>query len=275
MEIVFNKLCYVENPKSSSEKKYLEDINLVIKEGSIVGFLNDDLSIIGKLIMAIKRPTKGELRIDDMVIKRTSHVNNVNELRKKIGFVYTSNNEFIGKTVKEEIKQTMKNYGYKASNVTKHIVDSLKIVGIGEEYLDRDPNTLSFTEKKKVMLASAMSYNPSVLVLEDFDKGLLFKEREYFRKLFLKLKNKFNKTIILITKDLTAMFDLVDKMHVIHKGKLVISGGKEIFYDNKLYKYVEMPKIVEFTKYAQECGHSILEYTDIKELIKELYRNVK
>lgn len=275
MEIVFNKLCYVENPKSSSEKKYLEDINLVIKQGSIVGFLNDDLSIIGKLIMAIKRPTKGELRIDDMIIKRTSHISNINELRKKVGFVYTSSNEFIGKTVKEEIKQTMKNFGYKASNMTKHIVDSLRIVGIGEDYLDRDPNTLSYTEKKKVMLASAMSYNPSVLVLEDFDKGLLFKEREYFRKLFLKLKNKFNKTIILITKDLTAMFDLVDKMHVINKGKLVISGGKEVFYDNKLYKYVEMPKIVEFTKYAQDNGHNILEYTDIKELIKELYRNVK
>ncbi|MBR6821146.1 MAG: ATP-binding cassette domain-containing protein [Bacilli bacterium] len=275
MEIVFNKLCYIENPKSSSEKKYLEDINLVIKQGSIVGFLNDDLSIIGKLIMAIKRPTKGELRIDDMIIKRTSHVTNVNELRKKVGFVYTSSDEFIGKTVKEEIKQTMKNFGYKASNVTKHVVDSLKIVGISEDYLDRDPNTLSYTEKKKLKLASAMSYNPSVLVLEDFDKGLLFKEREYFRKLFLKLKNKFNKTIILITKDLTAMFDIVDKMHVINKGKLVISGGKEIFYDNKLYKYVEMPKIVEFTKYAQECGHNILEYTDIKELIKELYRNVQ
>lgn len=275
MEIVFNKLSYVENPKSSSEKKYLEDVNLVIKQGSIVGFLNDDLSIIGKIIMAIKRPTKGELRIDDMIVKRTSHISNVNELRKKVGFVYNTNEEFVGKTVKEEIKQTMKNFGYKASNVTKHVVDSLKIVGIGEEYLDRDPNTLSYTEKKKLMLASAMSYNPSVLILEDFDKGLLFKEREYFRKLFLKLKNKFNKTIILITKELTAMFDLVDKMHVINKGKLVISGGKEIFYDNKLYKYVEMPKIVEFTKYAQECGHDILEYTDIKELIKELYRNVQ
>ena len=219
MEIVFNKLCYIENPKSSSEKKYLEDVNLVIKQGSIVGFLNDDLSIIGKLIMAIKRPTKGELRIDDMIVKRTSHISNVSELRKKIGFVYANIEEFIGKTVKDEIKQTMKDFGYKASNVTKHVVDSLKIVGIGEEYLDRDPNTLSYTEKKKLMLASAMSYNPSVLILEDFDKGLLFKEREYFRKLFLKLKNKFNKTIILITKDLTAMFDLVDKLHVINKGK--------------------------------------------------------
>ena len=36
-----------------------------------------------------------------------------------------------------------------------------------------------------------------------------------------------------------------------------------------------MPKIVEFTKYVQEQGHNILEYVDIKELIKEIYRNVK
>jgi len=275
MEIIFNKLSYIENPKSSSEKKYLEDVSLNIEQGSIVGFLNDDLSIIGKLLLVIKRPTKGELKIDKMVIKRTSHINNVNSLRKKIGFVYTSDNKFLGKTVKEEIKLTMKNYGYRTSNSVQHIIDSLKLVGISEEFLDRDPNTLSYTEKKKAMLACAMSYNPNVLVLEDFDKGLSYKEREYFRKLFLKLKNKFNKTIILITKDLTAMFDLVDKIHVINNGKLVISGGKEIFYDNDLYKYVEMPKIVEFTKYTQDCGHNILEYTDIKELIKELYRNVK
>ena len=71
----------------------------------------------------------------------------------------------------------------------------------------------------------------------------------------LRLKNKFNKTIILLSKDLTFMFELVDKLYVINKGKLVLSGGKEIYYDNKLYKYVEMPKIIEFTKYAQECGH--------------------
>ena len=275
MEIVFNKLCYVENQNSSSEKKYLEDINLVIKQGSIVGFLNDDLSIIGKLIMAIKRPTKGELRIDDMVIKRTSHITNVGNLRKKIGFVNNSNYEFTTNSVKDEIKQTMKNYGYKPINTAKHIVDSLKIVDMSEEYLSRNPNTLSYTEKKKLMLACVMSYNPSVLILEDFDKGLLYKEKEYFRKLFLKLKNKFDKTIVLISKNLNSMFDLVDKLYVINNGKLVIGGGKEIFYDDKLYKYVEMPKIVEFTKYAQECGHEILEYTDIKELIKELYRNVK
>ena len=84
MEIVFNKLSYTENPKTSSEKKYLEDVDLSIEQGSIVGFLSDDLSIIGKLLLAIKRPSKGKLKIDKMTIKRTSHINNVNLLRKKI-----------------------------------------------------------------------------------------------------------------------------------------------------------------------------------------------
>ncbi len=275
MEIIFNKLCYLENKNSSLDKKYLDDVNLVISQGEIVAFVNDDLGIVGELIMAIKRPSKGEIKLDDVVIKRTSHISNVNLLRKKVGFVKADIEKSLSMSVKEEIKKTMKNYGYKATNVTKHVVDSLRIVGLSEDYLDRDCKSLSYTEKKKVSLACAMSYNPEVLILENFEKGLIFRDREYFRKLFLKLKNKFKKTIIIIGTDLTFMFDIVDKVYVINKGKLVLTGDKDVFYEDKLYKYVEMPRIVEFTKYAQQEGHDILEYTDIKELIKELYRNVK
>lgn len=275
MEIVFNKLCYCENKNTSSEKKYLDDVSLSVNQGEIVSFVGDDLSIIGDLILAIRRPSKGELKLEDVVIKRTSHISNVNLLRKKVGFVKSGIDNSLVKTVKEEIKKTMKNYGYKTNNVTKHVVDSLRIVGLNEDYLDRDCETLSYTEKKKVSLACAMSYNPEVIIVENFEKGLIFREKEYFRKLFLKLKNKFKKTIIIIGNDLPFLFDIVDKIYVINKGKLVISGDKDTFYDDKLYKYVEMPKIVEFTKYVHESGHNILEYTDIKELIKEIYRNVK
>lgn len=275
MEIIFNKLCYVENKGTVFERTAFSDVNLVIPEGEIVGIVGERLGFIGELLMAIKRPSKGEIKLGDVVIKRSSHIHNVNGLRKKIGFVSEANGYFLGKTVKEEIKMSMKNYGYKTSNVTKHIADSLKIVGLGEDILDRDPNQLSRTEKKRVQLACVMSYNPEVIVLEDFEKGFLFRDREYFRKLFLKLKSKFNKTILLLGNDLTFMFDIVNKVYVIHNGKVVMNDDKKIFYNDELYKYVEMPAIVEFTKYAKSQGHNILEYTDIKELIKELYRNVK
>lgn len=275
MEIVLNKLCYIENKDSSSEKKYFDDVSLKIEEGKIVSFINEDLSILGHLLMGVKRPTKGELKIDSLSIKRTSHIRDINSLKKKIGFVYDGRIAYSKGTVKEEIKEYIKNYRYKTEDIDKHIVDSLKIVGLNEKFLTRNPKTLSYTEQKKLQLASIMSYNPEIIILENFERGFNYKEREYFRKLFLKLKNKFKKTIILMGTDLTFMFDIVDNVHVINKGKLVLSGDKYIFYDDELYKYVEMPQIINFTKYAQEQGHNILEYTDLKELIKELYRNVK
>ena len=275
MEIIFNKLCYIEHKSSSIERKYLEDVNIIINEGEITGFIGDNLEIIGKLLTAIKRPTKGELKIDNVIIKRTSHINNINALRKHIGFVYSSSNKkFVTNSVKKEISTIMKNYNYKAKNNLKHIVDSLKIASLNESYLDRNPNELSSIEQKKVLLAGIMSYNPEVIILESFFKGMTFRDKEYFRKLFLKLKNKYDKTIIVLENDISYMFDFVDKVHVINKGKNVLSGGKEIYYYDKVYKYVEMPKIVEFIKYVKGQGHNILEYTDIKELLKELYRHV-
>ena len=186
MEIIFNKLSYIENKGSSKEKKLLDNINIVISNGSIVGISGENLNIISKLLTVIKRPSKGEVIIDGLYIKKSTHINNINMLRKRIGILDTSYS-FSSKTIKEEIKNVMKNYEFKTRNVTKHIVDSLKIVGLSEEYLDRNPNELSDTEKKKLNLACVLSYNPEVIVLEDFAKGLMFREREYYKKLLLKL----------------------------------------------------------------------------------------
>lgn len=276
MEIVFNKLCYVDSSKTSNNNVVLDNINLIINKGDIAAFVGSDLSIIADLIMVLKRPRKGELKLDDLVIKRTSHINNVDLLRKKIGYVYVSDIDYRQKDkVRDLLKKTMKNYGYKVDNVSKHMIDSLKIVGLDDNYLSREVKTLSYTELKKVKLASVICYNPEVIILDSFDSGMIFRDKEYFKKLFLKLKNKFKKTIVLINCNLDFLFDVVDKVYVINKGKLVLDSDKDIFYEDKLYKYVEMPNIVSFTKYAQDEGHLISEYTDIKELIKELYRNVK
>lgn len=276
MEIVFNNVSYVVKNVSSVERSYLNDFSLKIDSGKITGLVGSELSVIGNLIMAVKRPSKGDIKIGDVVIKRTSHLSNVGAFRKNVGFVYNSfRYVFYSKTVLEEIKEVMSNYDHSFSNVTKRISDSLRIVGLGLEYLDRDPNTLSYTEQKKLVLASILSYNPKVIVLENFEKGFNEKERDYFRKLLLKLKNNFKKTIIVITDELNFLFELVDKFHVINKGELVYNGDKKSFFDDELYNFVKMPKIVEFIKYAKNEGHNILEYTDTKELLKELYRCVK
>ena len=101
------------------------------------------------------------------------------------------------------------------------------------------------------------------------------RDKDYFKRLFLRLKNKYDKTFIIITKDVTFLFDIVDKVTVINKGNIILSEGKEIFYNSNLYRFINMPKIIEFTRYAESEGHDIKKCLDIKELIKELYRNVR
>ena len=37
MEIIFNQLSYIENKKTSSEKRYFDEVNMIINSSSIVG----------------------------------------------------------------------------------------------------------------------------------------------------------------------------------------------------------------------------------------------
>ena len=273
MEIVLSKFSYIENKSSSIEMKYFDSVDVKIEEGKIVAFLNDDLSILGKLLLVIKRPSSGVIRFDSVRVSRSSHIHNSKALRRRMGYLNMDTEVmFLEATVKKEITEVLKGYDFKGKEVEKRIIDSLKLAGLNESYLDRNPNELSFVEQKKVKFACIMSYNPEVLILNDFEKGLSYKERDYFRKLFIKLKTKYNKTIVLLSRKVEFLFDFVDKVYVINKGKVVLEGGQEIFYDNKLYKYVDVPKIVEFTNYLHSLKHDINKYTDFKELIKELYR---
>lgn len=273
MEIVLSKFSYIENKSSSIEMKYFDSVDVKIEEGKIVAFVNDDLSILGKLLLVIKRPSSGVIRFDSVKVSRSSHIHNSKSLRRRMGYLNMDTEVmFLESSVKKEITEVLKGYDFKGKEVEKRIVDSLKLAGLNESYLDRNPNELSFVEQKKVKFACIMSYNPEVLILNDFEKGLSYKERDYFRKLFIKLKTKYNKTIVLLSRKVEFLFDFVDKVYVINKGKVVLEGGQEIFYDNKLYKYVDVPKIVEFTNFLHSEKHDINKYTDFKELIKELYR---
>ena len=273
MEIVLSKFSYIENKSSSIEMKYFDSVDVKIEEGKIVAFVNDDLSILGKLLLVIKRPSSGVIRFDSIKVSRSSHIHNSKSLRHRMGYLNMDTEVmFLETTVKKEITEVLKGYDFKVKEVEKRIIDSLKLAGLNESYLDRNPNELSFVEQKKVKFACIMSYNPEVLILNDFEKGLSYKERDYFRKLFIKLKTKYNKTIVLLSRKVEFLFDFVDEVYVINKGKVVLEGGQEIFYDNKLYKYVDVPKIVEFTNFLHSEKHDINKYTDFKELIKELYR---
>lgn len=269
MEIEFSHVTYYDNNIDNYKK--LIDTSFTIESNKITGIVSGYDNGIIDLISLNKRPSIGTIRLQNNVIKKSNKINNKKELSKKIGIIkHYIRNKFMAKTVKEEMLFTLNNYGITDS--LQKINWAFKIVGLTTNILDRNPNNLSATEKNKLAFALALSYNPEVLIFDNFELGLSYKEKENFKRLVRVLKLKYHKTIIFISNNMDFMKSIVDKYIVINKGSCVFSGVS--CYNSDIYDYTDMPLLIEFIKYVRSEGHDIDEYVDIKELIKGIYRDI-
>ena len=184
-------------------------------------------------------------------------------------------NEYIVKIQDDYKNVTVKKYLItKCGDLEERIVNGLKLVNLAETILNKKISNLSSSELLKIELDILLIKNVPCLMFYNFDKYFMEKDLAFFKKLFKKLSTKYHKTIILINSDLTFLFDLIDRI-VIFEGKrknIIIDNPS--FYDERILKFFEVTKIIELVNYLNQNGKKIKEYTDIKELIKAIYREV-
>lgn len=152
-----------------------------------------------------------------------------------------------------------------SSVVSYKTEDSLKIAGLDIT----DINNLSTKEFSKLQLAASLG--DDVIVLYDFSKGLNKKELNYFKIIFKRIVSH-NKKIILVSRDIDFLAMMCDHF-VIYTNRVVYFSDN--VFDDKLYTYIDMPRIVKFIKYANSKGAMLGETTDINELMKDIYRRIK
>lgn len=260
--------------KNVSYKDILTDFTYTFKEKeitTILGSPSQDKTVIFDLLEGLILPTSGTIKI-----------NNIKELKKyrsKIGYLFKNpQDQLFQTTVYKEISFGLKNFHYKENKIDKIVKDSLKIVGLDDTYLDKCPFNLSYGEKVKLSLASILVLNPKILLLDNPTNGLDNKSITSLINLLKKLKNTYNKTIIIISNNINFITKVTDNIIILNKGTLITSSKKEnILKDIDLLKEnnIEIPPIIEFIHYANKHKNINLAYTlDINELIKDVYRNV-
>ena len=133
---------------------------------AIVGPNGSGKSIIAELIATLRKPKSGAYIIDGNKIDLNSDFVNFNQLRFDIGIVMQNlRSQFFEGTVEEHILYQLKVYNYKKNS--KRVLDSLRMVGLDSSFLDRKIKSLSDTEMFKVMLATVLSINPNLIILDD------------------------------------------------------------------------------------------------------------
>lgn len=280
MEITFNNVTYKENVRTPLEKTYLKNFSYTFTSGKVYSIIGDSDSgkeKIGLLINAVNKPLIGTIKIGKY-LNDGKYIKNINGLRMNVGYLKENPNEFLfNKTVKSELEFGLKYFKYKLNKKNIRISEALKLVGLNEEYLKRRIDSLNISEKKKVSLASILIFNPSVIILEEPSMFLNYRDNEKLIKLIKLLKDKYNKTIILISKDTNLSYKVSDEIILLNKGSIVYAGNKSILEDEKVLNNinVDVPEIVKFINISNKFDAKLTYTSNILDLIKEVYRNAK
>jgi cobalt/nickel transport system ATP-binding protein len=211
---------------SYKEAYALKDININITKGeavALVGSNGSGKSTFLKLINGIVFSQKGTYRFEDKEInEKVLQDSKFSKLfHKKIGFVFQSAEaQLFCSTVYEEIAFGPRQMCLKEVEVEVRVNDCLKLLNI-EELKNRTPYNLSGGEKKRVAIASVLSLNPEVLVLDEPMNGLDPKTKRFLRELLLKL-NAAGKTIICSTHDFEYVQDVFKRAIVFSKDHSIV-----------------------------------------------------
>ena len=188
-----------------------------------------------------------------------------NNLSKKIYKISLNNIDY---SCNMSVKDYLLNY-YK-------IDELLKLLNLSSKIINREVNTLSFSEKVRIEIAFAIikDYDNIYInnVLSCFDR----KTRMYFCKLIIKLKNLYNKTIIISDINIDNIFELIDNLIIINDKDVIYNGEKYEFYASNKNNLFEKPlTIILKEEIYEKKGINIGNTDSINELIKAIYRELR
>lgn len=187
----------------------LKDITLQISAGeqvAIMGANGSGKSTLLSILNGLIYPTSGEFfAFGSQVTEDAFDTLEDNEMaryfRKKVGFVFQNPDvQLFCSTVYDEVAFGPLQLDLSKDEIVKRVDDVMKLVGI-ENLKSRAPHTLSGGEKKKVCIASVLSVNPDVLLLDEPTGGLDPRSQLSLIELLQALA-KAGKTIITATHDL-------------------------------------------------------------------------
>jgi len=228
----------------------LKGVSLEIKQGEKVAILGPNGSGKSTLILLIAgllTPSKGQIK----VFGQFTSSKDFSKLRSRIGIVFQDpDDQLFTPSVKEDIEYGPKNLGLPAEVISKRCDHILEDIGISD-LKDRPPHRLSFGEKKKVSLATALILRPELLILDEPTANLDLLSRRGLIDMLNEL-NAEGTTIVISTHDVEALPELADRVIVVSHGSL-LGGGEmhKVLQDVALLESagLELPSIARlFTK---------------------------
>jgi len=220
----------------------LEDITLTVEKGECLGMVGPNGAGKSTLLLHLNGLLSGNAG-DVRILGQPINKQNLSWVRQKVGLVFQNpDDQLFCPTLFEDVSFGPLNSQMPAEEIPGRVAAALRKVGlVGFE--DRSPHHMSVGEKRKASLATILSMDPEIIVLDEPSSNLDPRSR---REL-IDLLASFPQTRIIATHDLDLVLHLTDRVLLLDHGKVAASGKPEdVLTDESLLKThgLELPEIV-------------------------------
>ncbi len=275
------QLSFLYSKGTSSEAAAINDINVKINRGELVGIIGHTGSGKSTLIEhfnAILKPTSGSVFLDGNDIWQDKK--NIRSVRFKVGVCFQyPEYQLFEDTVERDIAFGPKNMGLSGDEITARVREALRYVGLNESYLEKSPFDLSGGEKRRVAIAGVMAMKPEVLVLDEPCAGLDPAGRKTVLDLIVSYKEKTDSTVVVVSHSMEDIAKIATKILVMNDSRLAYYDTvKNVFshVDELVSMGLDVPQITQLFIKLKNAGYDVrTDVYTIDEAEKELLKLLK
>jgi cobalt/nickel transport system ATP-binding protein len=224
----------------------LENVDMTVRAGEslvILGANGSGKSTLLKLLDGLYYPTEGEIAaFGEPLTEARLRDDTFNfAFRRRVGLVFQDSDvQLFCPSVMDEVAFAPLQLGLPHDEVRLRVDEALQALRI-EKLRDRAPHRLSGGEKRRVALASLLSLNPDVWLLDEPTIGLDPRSLSWLVDFILQLREQ-KKTVITATHDLAFAQKFATGIHVFDENHHLAASGKpeEILANHELLHHCNL-----------------------------------
>ncbi|MDX8522808.1 ABC transporter ATP-binding protein [Mesorhizobium dulcispinae] len=225
--------------------RVLEDVSLTVPRGhtvAVVGESGSGKSTLARVVSGLLVVQQGEVVFDGLPLPSSRRERSSDFLRR-IQLVYQSADTSLNPshTVRKLLSRPLRlYYGLKGTAAEQRVNELLDMIELSRALIDRYPSELSGGQKQRVAIARALAAKPELMICDEVTSALDQVIQEGILKLLILLQKELSLSYLFITHDLATVNAIADEVVVMHRGRVVRGGEKQVVLSPPFDEYTQL-----------------------------------